>query len=111
MEGQLDQVEITMPSTVHPSATPVVVPTIYAAQWDDGFGARGWELDVPDLGADVIPATPYTGERIPTSVFAHDLVDHDLCGFRLSGHHAVEFHFTEPVRQRYVVAVAPPPEP
>ena len=75
-----------MSSTVPSSATPVVVPAIYAAQWDDGFGVRGWKLDLPDLGADVIAATPYTGERIPTSVFVHDLVDHHLCGFRLSGY-------------------------
>jgi hypothetical protein len=75
-----------MSSTVRSSATPVVVPAIYAAQWDDGFGVRGWKLDLPDLGADVIAATPYTGERIPTSVFVHDLVDHHLCGFRLSGY-------------------------
>jgi hypothetical protein len=75
-----------MSSTVPTSATPVVVSALYAEQWDDGFGARGWKLDLPDLGADVIAATPYTGERIPTSVFVHDLVDHHLCGFRLSGY-------------------------
>ena len=75
-----------MYETVPTAATPVVVPALYAEQWDDGFGARGWKLDVPDLGADVIAATPYTGERIATSVFVHDLVDHHLCGFRLSGY-------------------------
>jgi hypothetical protein len=79
-------VKTAMSSSVPSAATPVVVPAIYAVQWDDGFGARGWKLDVPDLGADVIAATPYTGERIPTSVFVHDLVDHHLCGFRLSGY-------------------------
>jgi hypothetical protein len=78
--------ENTMSSAAPASEAPVVVPAIYAAQWDDGFGARGWKLDVPDLGADVIAATPYTGQRIPTSVFVHDLVDHHLCGFRLSGY-------------------------
>jgi len=86
MEARCGQVKTTMASTVPSSATPVVVPALYAEQWDDGFGARGWKLDVPDLGADVIAATPYTGERIPTSVFVHDLVDHHLCGFRLSGY-------------------------
>lgn len=75
-----------MCSTTPSSAAPVIVPTLYAEQWDDGFGARGWKLDFPDLGADVIAATPYTGERVPTSVFVHDLVDHHLCGFRLSGY-------------------------
>jgi hypothetical protein len=86
MKGRFGQVKTTMSSTVPSSATPVVVPALYAEQWDDGFGARGWKLDLPDLGADVIAATPYTGERIPTSVFVHDLVDHHLCGFRLSGY-------------------------
>lgn len=75
-----------MASTTASSVTPVVVPALYAEQWDDGFGARGWKLDLPDLGADVIAGTPYAGERIPTSVFVHDLVDHHLCGFRLSGY-------------------------
>lgn len=75
-----------MSRTVPSSATPVVVPALYAEQWEDGFGARGWKLDVPGLGEDVIAATPYTGQRIPTSVFVHDLVDHHLCGFRLSGY-------------------------
>lgn len=65
---------------------PVVVPAMFNEQWQDGFGARGWKLDVPGAGEDVIAATPYTGERIPTSVFVHDLVDHHLCGFRLSGY-------------------------
>ena len=69
-----------------PTPDPVMVPAIYARQWDDGFGARGWKLDVPGAGADVIAATPYPGERILTSVFVHDLVDHHLCGFRLSGY-------------------------
>lgn len=75
-----------MVATELSSATPVVVPAIYAEQWDDAFGARGWKLDLPNLGTDVIAATPYTGERIPTSVLIHDLVDHHLCGFRLSGY-------------------------
>ena len=64
----------------------VAIPVRYAESWEDGFGARGWKLDLPDLGADVIAATPYTGERIPTSVFVHDIVDHYLCGFALSGY-------------------------
>ncbi len=65
---------------------PVIVPAMFNEQWQDGLGARGWKLDVPGAGADVIAATPYAGERIPTSVFVHDLVDHHLCGFRLSGY-------------------------
>lgn len=65
---------------------PVTVPVRYAESWQDGFGARGWKLDLPGQGADVIAATPYCGDRIPTSVFIHDIVDHHLCGFQLSGY-------------------------
>ncbi|WP_026143012.1 MULTISPECIES: hypothetical protein [unclassified Thioalkalivibrio] len=64
----------------------VTIPAQYAESWEDGFGVRGWKLDLPGRGADVIAATPYTGERIPTSVFVHDIVDHHLCGFALSGY-------------------------
>lgn len=68
-----------------PSAT-VRVPVRYRESWEDGFGARGWKLALPELGEDVIAATPHAGERIPTSVFVHDIVDHHLCGFALSGY-------------------------
>ncbi|WP_018141898.1 hypothetical protein [Thioalkalivibrio sp. ALJ7] len=67
-------------------AAGVSIPAEYADAWEDGFGVRGWKLDLPGRGADVIAATPYTGERIPTSVFVHDIVDHHLCGFALSGY-------------------------
>ncbi|AGA34714.1 hypothetical protein TVNIR_3077 [Thioalkalivibrio nitratireducens DSM 14787] len=71
---------------MQPVPGPVAVPARYAEHWNDDFGVRGWKLDVPGTGPDVIAGTPYTGERIPTSVFVHDLVDHHLCGFRLSGY-------------------------
>ncbi|WP_026332823.1 hypothetical protein [Thioalkalivibrio sp. ALE20] len=75
------------PGTSGGSATsPVHVPVRYRRTWEDGFGARGWKLALPGLGEDVIAATPFTGERIPTSVFVHDIVDHHLCGFALSGY-------------------------
>ncbi|WP_019594916.1 hypothetical protein [Thioalkalivibrio sp. ALM2T] len=64
----------------------VAIPVHYAESWADGFGVRGWKLDRPGRGADVIAATPFAGERIPTSVFVHDIVDHHLCGFALSGY-------------------------
>ncbi|WP_019568614.1 hypothetical protein [Thioalkalivibrio sp. ALMg13-2] len=64
----------------------VAIPAHYAESWADGFGVRGWKLDLPGRGADVIAATPFAGERIPTSVFVHDIVDHHLCGFALSGY-------------------------
>lgn len=67
-------------------APGVILPARYAESWADGFGVRGWKLDLPGQGDDVIAATPFTGERIPTSVFVHDIVDHYLCGFALSGY-------------------------
>ncbi len=67
-------------------AAGVSIPVRYAESWEDGFGVRGWKLDLPGQGADVIAANPFTGERIPTSVFVHDIVDHHLCGFALSGY-------------------------
>ncbi len=60
-----------MHSTDWPSA--VRVPVRYAECWADGFGVRGWKLDLPGAGADVIAATPHAGERIATSVFVHDI--------------------------------------
>ena len=68
------------------SRNGVEVPVAYAMGWDDDFGIRGWKLDLAGMGHDVIAATPYTGERIPTSVFVHDILDHYLCGFALSGY-------------------------
>jgi hypothetical protein len=56
----------------------------YRAQWDDAFGARGWKLDGTETDPEVIAATPYPGEVIPTSVLIHDLLDHRLCGLTLS---------------------------
>lgn len=56
----------------------------YRAQWDDAFGARGWKLDGTEADPEVIAATPYPGEVIPTSVLIHDFLDHRLCGLTLS---------------------------
>jgi len=56
----------------------------YRWTWDDAFGARGWKLDRTQRDPEVIAATPYTGELIPTSVLIHDLLDHRLCGLTLS---------------------------
>ncbi|WP_019626382.1 hypothetical protein [Thioalkalivibrio sp. ALJT] len=79
-----------MPRTLARDATieaqGVSIPVEYADSWEDGFGVRGWKLDLPGRGVDVIAATPFTGDRIPTSVFVHDIVDHHLCGFALSGY-------------------------
>lgn len=62
------------------------IPVTYQREWQDGFGARGWKLDVGINDEYVIASTAYCGENIPTSVLVHDIVDHYLCGFRLSGH-------------------------
>jgi len=64
----------------------VIVPATYKTSWDDGFGARGWKIDASIGDPNVIASTAETGERIPTSVFVHDVLDHHLCGFPLSGH-------------------------
>lgn len=71
------------------AATAAVrVPVRYGATWADGFGARGWKLEAALAEAEVIAATPFHGERIPTSVVVHDILDHHVSGFTLSGHRA-----------------------
>lgn len=62
------------------------LPIQYRRVWHDGFGARGWKLAGAMGDAEVIAATAETGDRIPTSVFVHDVFDHALCGLPLSGH-------------------------
>lgn len=62
------------------------VPVQYRAVWEDGFGARGWKLDVALDEPSVIAATAVTGERIPTSVLVHDILDHHLSGVAIGGH-------------------------
>lgn len=64
----------------------VTVPVSYRRQWQDGFGARGWKLDVSLHEPSVIAATAAHGERIPTSVLVHDILDHHLSGFAIGGH-------------------------
>lgn len=77
-----------MTTVTQPAETtgPVEVPVTYRREWQDGFGARGWKLDIAIGDAFVIASTAYTGGNIPTSVLIHDIVDHYLCGFTLSGH-------------------------
>ncbi|MBT8129620.1 MAG: hypothetical protein KJP10_06495 [Gammaproteobacteria bacterium] len=64
----------------------VEVFATYQKEWDDGFGARGWKLNVAINDPDIIASTRQTGERINTSVFVHDILDHLLSGFSSSGH-------------------------
>ena len=67
-------------------ASEVRVSCLYRRTWQDGFGARGWKLAGTANDPEVIASTAATGERIPTSVFVHDILDHFLCGLGPSGH-------------------------
>jgi hypothetical protein len=62
------------------------IPVSYRREWQDGFGARGWKLDVSIGEPSVIAATAEHGTRVPTSVLVHDILDHHLCGFGIGGH-------------------------
>jgi len=64
----------------------VSLPATYCSEWKDGYGVRGWKLDVSIHDPAVIASTEETGRQIPTSVFVHDIVDHHLCGLAMSGH-------------------------
>jgi len=64
----------------------VQVPVTYKKVWDDGFGARGWKVDATIGDPTIIASTRETGQRINTSVFIHDILDHFLSGFGVSGH-------------------------
>jgi hypothetical protein len=64
----------------------VCVPVTYKKTWDDGFGARGWKLDATIGDPEIIASTRETGQTISTSVFIHDILDHFLSGFSVSGH-------------------------
>ena len=58
----------------------------YEKVWDDGFGARGWKLNATLGDPEIIASTRQTGQRLNTSVFVHDILDHFLSGFGVSGH-------------------------
>ncbi|MDA3869305.1 MAG: hypothetical protein PF589_05035 [Gammaproteobacteria bacterium] len=62
------------------------LPVTYKKSWDDGFAARGWKLDASIGDPQIIASTRETGENINTSVFVHDILDHFLSGFGVSGH-------------------------
>lgn len=68
------------------NAIEVRVAFLYRHTWQDGFGARGWKLAGAAEDPEVIASTAATGERIPTSVLVHDILDHLLCGLGPSGH-------------------------
>ena len=64
----------------------VRIPVTYEKSWQDGFGARGWKVDVTIGDPEIIASTRETGIKINTSVFVHDILDHFLSGFWISGH-------------------------
>ena len=64
----------------------VQVSATYRKEWHDGFGARGWKLNATLADPAIIASTRQTGERINTSVFVHDILDHLISGFGVSGH-------------------------
>jgi len=64
----------------------VQVPVTYKKVWDDGFGARGWKINATIGDPEIIASSRETGQRINTSVFIHDILDHFLSGFGVSGH-------------------------
>ncbi len=65
--------------------TPQVAAT-YHSEWQDGFGAQGWKLNLAIDDPCVIACTSYTGAKSPTSVIVHDILDHLISGFWLSGY-------------------------
>lgn len=67
-------------------AEEVCIPVTYKKSWDDGFGARGWKLNATIGDPEIIASTRETGQKINTSVFVHDILDHFLSGFGVSGH-------------------------
>ncbi len=66
----------------------VCVALRYRREWSNGFGARGWKLEAAIYDPAIIASTRETGDRIPTSVLVHDVLDHFLSGFAASGHRA-----------------------
>ncbi len=64
----------------------VQVSVTYRKVWNDGFGARGWKVNATIGDPQIIASTRETGQKINTSVFIHDILDHFLSGFGISGH-------------------------
>lgn len=65
----------------------IEVPVVYRREWQDGFGAHGWKPDIAIRDREVIACTSYTGHKSQTSVLIHDLLDHLVSGFWLSGYY------------------------
>lgn len=57
----------------------------YRDEWSDSFGARGWKLESAVANPEIIACTAHAGGKSPTSVIVHDILDHLVSGFGLSG--------------------------
>ena len=62
----------------------VLLPVTYKKVWEDGFGARGWKVITTIGNPEIIASTREAGQRINTSVFIYDILDHVLSGFGVS---------------------------
>jgi len=75
-----------MPRHEQPADAELIIPVTYRDEWQDGLGARGWKMDCAIGDPVLIAATGFCGEKVPTSVLIHDMLDHYVSGFGLSGH-------------------------
>lgn len=66
--------------------TEIAFDLTYRSEWQDGYGAQGWKLDLAGDDPEVVACTAYTGAKTPTSVLVHDMLDHLVSGFPLSGY-------------------------
>jgi len=73
----------------------ISISAIYHQTWQDGYGARGWKLNFSVNDPAIIASTSETGAMIPTSVFVHDILDHYISGFEISGHRAEAMALTQ----------------
>ncbi len=64
----------------------IVFALTFRSEWQDGYGAQGWKLDLARNDPAVVACTAYTGDKTPTSVLVHDILDHLVSGFPLSGY-------------------------
>lgn len=68
------------------ASAELIIPVSYRDEWQDGLGARGWKMDCAIGDPVLIATTAYSGDKVPTSVLIHDMLDHFASGFGLSGH-------------------------
>lgn len=68
------------------ASAELIIPVSYRDEWQDGLGARGWKMDCAIGDPVLIATTAYSGDKVPTSVLIHDMLDHFVSGYGLSGH-------------------------